>query len=88
MSRLEQLHPDVWRPLLKHLSLQDKKNLRLVNSTLYNLINESDDELKYVYKKNIITPAELRQIADDCPILLLDLECAIDPSKVDNDEDM
>ena len=39
-------------------------------------------------KEHIITPAELRQIADDCPILLLDLECAIDPSKVDNDEDM
>ena len=66
---LEQLHPYVWRSLLKHFSLQDKKNLRLVNWTLYNLVNENDDELRYLRKYNV-TPEDLKLMADYCPVIL------------------
>ena len=75
------------RSLLKFLGLQDTKNLRLVSQTLYNLVNENDDALKYVYRRNTITPAKLRQMADDCPVIL-GVECAINLSNFKQDNEL
>ena len=83
MPGLEQLHPYNWRPLLELLDLEDKKSLRLVSWTLYNLVNENDDALKYVYREKAVTPAALRQMADDCPTIL-GLECEIDLTEDDS----
>ena len=67
---LDKLHPHHWRHLLKFLTLEDKKNLKLVNKAIYDIITELDKSLKYAYKKDPITPAGLRQMAVHCPSLI------------------
>ena len=73
---LDKLHPHHWHYLLKFLRLVDKKNLKLVNMAIYSTVTEVDKSLKCAYKKSPITPAQLIQLADDCPALI-GLECTL-----------
>ena len=75
-------HHHLWDHLLKFLSLEDKKNLRLVNKAIYSTITELDKTLKCAYKNDSISPAQLRQLADDCPALI-GLECTLCPKTLE-----
>jgi len=69
-KRLDELHPHIWKNILQKCSLQDKKNLRLVNSTLYSLVTDNDPALKKVFIRDPITPVQLLQLSKDIPEII------------------
>ena len=69
-------------PSAQDLEPEGKKNLRLVNKAIYCTITEVDKTLKCAYKNDSISPAQLRQLADDCPALI-GLECTLSPKELE-----
>ena len=80
--RLDQLHPHHFGHLLQFLSLEDKKNLRLANKSIYHVINDVDKSVKMAFKKRRLRPAQIKQLANECPSLV-GLECTISPPELD-----
>ena len=76
-TSLDELHPDLWDHLLKFCSLEDKKQLRLVNKAMYSTITDADRSFRHVYKKERISPAQIWQLADDFSTALVGLECTL-----------
>ena len=56
--------------MLKFCSLQDKKQLRLVNRAIYSMITDADNSLKHAYRIEGIRVQQLRQLADDFSTLM------------------
>merc|ERR1711962_806289 len=81
--QLDQLHPHVWESILKFLSFDEKKELRLVNWSLHHLVDEIDGTFKRpFFGKQVqrggcaIDARDLRVVADAF-LTLLEVECTI-----------
>ena len=76
MASLDLLILDVWELILKFCSLETKKNLRLVNSRTYELVQIFDKSFEQLHIKHPITPQHLQQVAHDFKRLTA-IECKI-----------